>query len=244
MTRRSTVVLSVALCWLSLVGEARYVSWAYPAAPVLQRRDSMSLGSSACVANAEITYARNAQRPSQPLDATTQYYLRPWFGDLVDKVHVVWQARLNDNLEIFRGVLTGGSRAQTYGYQVYIAPSERAWDPGNSRQLLLLAHELVHTEQYVRAGESLPRFCQEYMQGWAQRSGVYAQNPLEQEAFEKSFAFAQWLGQQVPSASQADRIVYFHEGDKPPARQTLIPRRVPLRAAAPQKPAPQVTQRP
>ena len=244
MIRGSTAVLLAALCWVSFVGEARYVSWAFPTTPVLQRRDRMSLGSSACVANAEITYARNVQRPSRPLDATAQYYLRPWFGDLVDKVHVVWQARLNDHLEIFTRVLTGRSRAQTYRYQVYIAPSEGAWDPGNPRQLLLLAHELVHTEQYVRSGESLTRFCQEYVQSWEQSNGVYTQNSLEQEAFEKAFAFAQWLGQQVPSTSKADQVVYLHEGDKPPARQTLIPRRLPLRNTFPQKPAPQARQRP
>jgi hypothetical protein len=244
MTQGSIVVCSLALCGLSLVGEVCRVSWASSTTSVLQRYNDMSLGSSACVANAEVTHARNARRPSQPLDATAQYYLRPWFGDLVDKVRVVWKARLNDHIEIARRVLPGGSRAQTYGYQVYMAPSQRARDPGNPHQLILLAHELVHTEQYVRAGESLPRFCQEYVQNWAQSGGVYAQNPLEQEAFEKAFVFAQWLGRQVPSAAPADQMAYRHEGDKPPARQTLIPRRVPQRDAAPQMSAPQATQRP
>lgn len=192
------------------------------------RHSPLSLRDSACVASAELTYARNTQHPSRPLDATAQRYLRPWFGALLDKVQVMWRAQLNDHLEIMRYVLTSGSRAQTYGYTIYVAPSQGASDPGNTRQLLLLAHELVHVEQYLRAGESLARFCQAYMQGWAEGGGVYRRNPLEQEAFEKTFAFAQWLGQQVPAATKAESIPYGHEGEKGTPRQTLIPRRVPL----------------
>jgi hypothetical protein len=187
------------------------------------------------VANAEITYARNTQRPSRPLDTTAQFYLRPWFGALVERVQVVWRARLNDHVELMRRVITDGSRAQTYGYTIYVAPRMGAQDAGSASQLVLLAHELVHVEQYIRAGERLTRFCEVYMQGWAQAQGVYTHNPLEDEAFEKAFAFAQWLGQQVPVSTVPERLLYRYEGDQTPLRETLIPKRVPLAQAEAQQ---------
>jgi hypothetical protein len=207
-------VFVVALGWLCSVGEASDATL-------------IALGSSACAANAEITSARNMPASGQPLDTTARYYLRPWFGGLVDKVRVIWSARLTDQVELAKRVLTRGSRAQTYGYQVYIAPSQGARDPESAQQLILLAHELMHTAQYVRYGENLARFCQEYMQGWAQSGWIYEQNPLEREAFDTAFAFAQWLGQQIPATSKTASTVYRHEGDHQPARQTRIPLRVP-----------------
>lgn len=214
--------IGVWFCLVGAIGNAAEPSFERNA---LQHRAGMSL-SSACVANAELTAARNVQHPAQPLDGTSRYYLRPWFGDLVDRVRVIWNARLNDQMEFVRGLIAPGSRAQTYGYQLYIAPSQGAPDPESTPQLLLLAHELVHTAQYVRYGEDLARFCHEYMQGWVQSRGVYAQNPLEQEAFDTAFAFAQWLGQQTLAPSKTESMVYQHEGDRRPARQTHLPRRL------------------
>ena len=241
MLWKTAAVLAVALGWFCLVGEA--IDATLPGIGAQQRRAGMDLGSSICVANAEMTSARNTLTPGQPLDTTAQYYLRPWFGALVDKVRVIWNARLNDQLELAKRFLTQGSRAQTYGYQVYIAPSQGARAPESAQQLLLLAHELVHTAQYVRYGENLARFCQEYVQGWAQSGGVYEQNPLEREAFDTAFAFAQWLSQQVPAAAKTDSLVYLHGGDRPPARQTRIPRLVPRVDTDRQIPLPQSNRR-
>lgn len=236
--------LVVLLGWFCCMYEEVHAIQGVTTMRVQQHRPGLSLGGSACVANAELTYARNAQQPALPLDATAQAYLRPWFGNLVDKVRVVWNARLNDSLEIGRQVLARGSRAQTYGYQVFVSPSQGARDPGSTGQLLLLAHELVHVAQYVRYRESLERFCHEYVQGWARHGGVYNQNPLEQEAFEAAFEVAQWLGQQVRSASKADTMAYVHEGDRLPARKTLLPRRVPVIDASHQQATQQRSGRP
>lgn len=244
LQRQLVTALVVLLGWLCFMyGEVQAIQ-SFTTMRVQQRRPGLSLDGSACVANAELTYAWNAQQPALPLDATAQAYLRPWFGNLVDKVHVVWNARLNDRLAVDGQVLARGSRAQTYGPQVFISSSQGVRDPGSTRQLLLLAHELVHTAQYVRYRESLERFCHEYIQGWAQHGGAYAQNPLEQEAFEAAFEVAQWLGQQARSASQADTMVYFHGGDRPPARKTLIPRRVPIIDASHQQATQQRSGRP
>lgn len=230
-------LLVIVLGWLCPVAAAQDATW--PGIGTQQRRAGIALGSSVCIANAELTAAQNRQHPAQPLDTTAQYYLRPWFGDLVDTVRVIWNARLTDQLEFARRLLIQGSRAQTYGYQMYIAPSQGARDPESTEQLLLLAHEFVHTAQYVRYGENLARFCHAYMQGLVQSAGVYEQNPLEQEAFDTAFAFAHWLGQQAAATSQTDSTVYLHQGDRPPARQTRIPRRVPRIDADRQVPVPQ-----
>lgn len=227
MLWKMAAVLGIACGWFCLVGDTSDATMLFSSVNAQQHRAGIALESSVCVANAELTSARNILHPAQPLDTTAQYYLRPWFGDLVDKVRLTWNARLNDHLGFANGILTQGSRAQTYGYQVYIAASQGARDPESPQQLLLLAHELVHTAQYVRYGENLAHFCHEYMQGWAQSRGVYKQNPLEHEAFDTAFAFAQWLGQQVPAASQTDSMIYLHGGDRQPARQTRIPRRLP-----------------
>ncbi|MGE3540660.1 MAG: DUF4157 domain-containing protein [Candidatus Tectimicrobiota bacterium] len=202
----------------------------------------LSLGSRACVVNAELTQNRNRRLPAQPLDATVVAYLRPWFGSLVEPVRVVWQARLNDRFVLGGEVLARGSRAQTYGYHIYVAASQGAADPGSSLQLLLLAHELVHTEQFVQAGGRVSRFCQAYIQGWEQRGGIYTANPLEQEAFERTFALAQWLAEQFPEAARRDPVLYTHEGEGPQGRTVMLPRRLPTPATAVVRP--QATPRP
>jgi hypothetical protein len=227
MVWKTATVLVLILGSLYLVGEAVDTTSPWPGGGAQRRRAGMTLGSSICVANAELTATRNTHIAAQPLDPTARYYLHPWFGDLVDKVRVVWNARLNDRLELARRVLAQGSHAQTYGYRIYIASSQGTREPESALQLILLAHELVHTAQYVRYGADLTRFCQEYIRGWEQSGGVYTHNPLEQEAFNTAFAFAQWLNRLVPAAAKAESLSYVHQGDRRPARQTRIPRRVP-----------------
>jgi hypothetical protein len=244
MVWKTALALVSVLGWLCCVGAAVDATSPGPGVGAPQPRTGMTLGSRICVANAEITATRNLQTAAQPLDATAQYYLRPWFGDLVEKVRVIWHARLNDHLELAGRVFSAGSYAQTYGYQVYIASSQGAREPESAPQLVLLAHELVHTAQYVRYGEDLARFCHAYIQGWEQARGVYKHNPLEQEAFNTAFAFAQWLGRLKPAATQADSLVYVHQGDRQAARQTRIPRRLPRVDADRRLPLPPVSKRP
>lgn len=227
----SRTLLWLICCLLPLSLQECVPAWAQSTTGHRPTPQFLSLGASACMANADITRARNRQRLAQPLDTTAQYYLRPWFGALVDSVRVVWQAKLNDRLVLGRRVVGQGSRAQTYGYQIYVAPSQSPRDPGDPLQLLLLAHELVHTEQFMRYGARLTRFCQAYVAAWEHSAGVYADNPLEQEAFDKAFAFAQWLAQQLPATPQGERLLYTHEGEGPQGRQLALPRRLPLVAS-------------
>ncbi|MDY6936419.1 MAG: DUF4157 domain-containing protein [Cyanobacteriota bacterium] len=138
--------------------------------------------------SAQILEAHNGL--SQPLDETQKRYLRPHFGDLVDRVSIIYNAQLMDEwvAASFR-IDVGQSNAQVYGNRIYIRDP---YKPDDTDQLILLAHELVHVRQYEQFG-SLEQFGYRYFKEYKRAGQVYKDNPLEQEAFEFERQFARWL---------------------------------------------------
>lgn len=128
---------------------------------------------------AQIMTLRNPQ--GIPLNATQKGYLRPLFGDLVDRVTIVYQAQLldrwsQDGKETHIGEVN--SAAQTYCDRIYIraARKQRKTD-----ELILLAHEMTHSQQCQRAG-GIDQFGKRYFQGYFQGGQIYENNPLEKSA--------------------------------------------------------------
>ncbi|MCY7368271.1 MAG: DUF4157 domain-containing protein [Chamaesiphon sp.] len=136
---------------------------------------------------AQIMAIRNPQ--GIPLDPTQKGYLRPLFGDLVDQVTIVYQAKLldrwsQDGQETHIG--TVNSAAQTYCDRIYI---RAAYKPRQTNGLILLAHEMTHSQQCQQAGE-ISKFGKSYFQGYDRGGQTYENNPLEKSAraIEKKFA--------------------------------------------------------
>jgi Domain of unknown function (DUF4157) len=136
---------------------------------------------------AEIMAIRNPQ--GIPLDATQKSYLRPLFGDLVDRVTIVYQAKLldrwsQDGRETHIG--TVNSAAQTYCDRIYI---RAAYKPRKTDGLILLAHEMTHSQQCEQAG-GISNFGNSYFQGYERGGQIYENNPLEKSAraIERKFA--------------------------------------------------------
>lgn len=126
------------------------------------------------------------------LTPSQKRYLRPFFGDLVDRVRVIYDVELIDhwvgaNLRLN----LGSSNAQVYGNRIYV---NGAYNPEDPEQLALLAHELVHVRQSEELG-GLHAFGQEYFREYKRANLVYKDNVFEREAFAIEDKFRQWLRQ-------------------------------------------------
>lgn len=125
---------------------------------------------------------RNHDRPAKPLGTREKEALRPVFGAIVDKVKVVWNARLLDEWRILGKTFQFGVDAagMTFGNTVYIAYPEPtgSWD---RRTLKLMIHEVTHTFQAHDRGS--PRgFAEHYIRGWWSAGRDYASNWMEVQA--------------------------------------------------------------
>lgn len=132
----------------------------------------------ACEVHTLATARRNRDR-RQGLDPVQKEYLRPYFGDLVDQVTVKWNSLLNDNWSFAGHQIQAGSAAQALGNTIFIAEKKQ---PYSTQQLVLLAHEFIHVQQYQRHG-NLDNYCREYMAAYAQAGYVYENNSFEREAY-------------------------------------------------------------
>jgi Domain of unknown function (DUF4157) len=136
----------------------------------------------------------NNNSVAQELDWEQKEYLRSHFGDLVDRVEVVYDAKLMEEwVAASLRIELGHSNAQVYGNRIYIKES---YKPGDFDQLVLLAHELVHVRQYEEFG-GLEQFGYRYFKEYKRANQVYQDNRLEQEAFEFEKEFAEWLWQEM-----------------------------------------------
>jgi hypothetical protein len=128
---------------------------------------------------AQIMEIRNP--PGVPLDPAQKGYLRPLFGSLVDRVTVVYRAQLLDRWsQGGKETHIGGvdSSAQTYCDRIYIRAASKA---GDTDRLVLLAHELTHSQQCHQAG-GISKFGERYFQGYYHGGQTYKNNPLEKSA--------------------------------------------------------------
>ncbi|MBD1936707.1 DUF4157 domain-containing protein [Microcoleus sp. FACHB-68] len=140
----------------------------------------------------------------QPLDEIQKEYLRPHFGDLVDRVDVIYNATLLDEWAAASLRLNfGKSNAQVYGDKIYV---KSAYKRGNVKQLILLAHELVHVKQYENLG-SLNEFGYEYFKEYERAGQSYRHNIMEREAFEFEAEFAKWLSQELRKPYEKPKVL-------------------------------------
>lgn len=184
--------------------------------------DALDIGMQVCLDTANDVTSRN-QRSGRQLNELEKYYLRPHFGDLVDEVTIHWNAWLPDGKKIGGWQAAEKASAQTFGNHIYFEGTFP--DSQDSLQLLDLAHELVHVEQYHRLG-GLKQFCHDYAYGYTGKGGWdYYKNPLEKEAFDKAFQVAHWLNQWYDH----NMAYYTYEHELPTnTRTVLIPHWLPI----------------
>lgn len=124
------------------------------------------------------------------LDKHEKNILRPFYGDLVDRIRLHLKSNLMDRWgsDPYQ-IRLGSSLGQTYGHDVYIRFYRTELDRVD--RIILLGHELCHSRQYEARGSSLHRFGRDYFEGFA-RAGGYASNPMEKEceALENKFEAA------------------------------------------------------
>jgi hypothetical protein len=132
--------------------------------------------------------ARNANRPEEAIPRIDRQVLRKYYGDLVDHVSVFWGADPLNHWDAIGNysVDLGGEEAsaQTYGHRIYVRyPRENLSDHD---RLEILAHELVHAQQYDRFGQSLSEFGYQYFREYKRANQDYRNNKLEQEAYDRA----------------------------------------------------------
>ncbi len=133
---------------------------------------------------------------SRTLDDIQKKYLRIYFGDLVDQVAIVYNAKLMDSwlyadFKIDIGQVD--AIAQTYCQRIYI---EDSYKPSDPVQLVLLAHELVHSGQCERIG-GMAQFGYAYFKEFKRASQSYKNNKLEREAKDIQIQLGNWLFHQL-----------------------------------------------
>lgn len=112
--------------------------------------------------------------------------LQPHFGNIVNQVSLHWSARLPPN-----GIHSPD--AQAFGNHIYFKmPEGNPFD-----HIVLIAHELTHTEQYNRSG-GLTGFCKKYAQEFLTTGGSYDNMPLENEARHRESEFARDFANKYP----------------------------------------------
>ena len=137
-------------------------------------------------------WMRTNNGSSQRLDETQKRYLRLYFGGLVDRVVVVYNAKLMDDwlYAAFKiDIVQGDSAAQTYCKRIYV---DDPYKPGDSGQLTLLAHELTHSRQCEQFG-GISEFGYHYFREFKRAGLSYENNKLETEAEDFERQFAGWL---------------------------------------------------
>jgi hypothetical protein len=184
-----------------------------PALPVITPQSSArawgETGATVLPFAAQIMALRNPQ--GIPLDAAQKVYLRPLFGDLVDRVTVVYQAQLldrwsQDGKETHIGEVN--SAAQTYCDRIYI---RAAHQQRKTEGLILLAHEMTHSQQCQQAG-GIDKFGRRYFQGYFQGGQTYENNPLEKSAWAVEKKFARQLCNSVSCPPLSGRYYVNYKG--------------------------------
>ncbi len=145
------------------------------------------------------------------LSAVQKSYLRPLFGNLVDRVTVVYEAKLLDRWsqggkETHIGEID--SAAQTYCDRIYV---RAAANPQDTDRLVLLAHELTHFKQCIDLG-GISQFGFHYFQGYYQGGQTYQDNPLEQSARSMELKFSRQLCQTLGCPPSSGRYYVNYKG--------------------------------
>jgi Domain of unknown function (DUF4157) len=146
-----------------------------------------------------------------PLDLAQKSYLRPLFGNLVDRVTVVYQAKLLDRWsQGGKETHIGGvdSSAQTYCDRIYV---RAAYQPRDTDRLVLLAHELTHARQCAQAG-GIGQFGERYFKGYYHGGQTYQNNPLEKSARAMEEKFTHQLCDNIGCPPSSGRYYVNYKG--------------------------------
>lgn len=178
-------------------------------APTTPERAWGETGATVLPFAAQIMAVRNPGGVS--LSKAQKVYLRPIFGDLVDRVTVVYEANLLDRWsqggkETHIGEID--SAAQTYCDRIYVRAPAKTQD---TDRLVLLAHELTHSKQCKALG-GIGKFGFEYFRGYYQGGQTYENNPLEQAARSMELKFAQQLCNNVGCPPTGGRYYVNYKG--------------------------------
>ena len=143
-----------------------------------------------------------------------KFYLRPFFGDLVDSAQVFTGVGLEYSIAGVRvdrdaAAITAGNRITTQQYRDELYPG---W-------ILLLAHEMTHVHQYAQTGRD--RFCEAYTNDFINGFDYYA-IPFEHSAFSLEFRFAHYLRRLHSGYDYDLDPVYIHESHSPYIRRTAV----------------------
>lgn len=160
-----------------------------------------SLGKTVYRETKRATAIANVNRRREELPAAARSVLAPWFADLdLSDVRLRTRCRLPPN----RFKPTGNIYAMTFGNTIYWRGDFDAADP---RDLVRLAHELVHVDQVRRLGGE-PSFACAYGEGYLNGGGdlpsyldrvtAYHRNPLEAEAYSFESKFRDERGRVIP----------------------------------------------
>lgn len=108
-------------------------------------------------------------------------YLRPYFGTLVDRVSVHYEAVLLTELYGPSKTIyfNSGTNAMAFGLNIYLSEPFKS----TFQQIALIGHELVHSRQYETLGSSIPAFGHKYFQKYSEGGAVYDNNIMEIEAY-------------------------------------------------------------
>ncbi len=160
---------------------------------------------------AQVTASRNPA--GQDLSDQQKKYLRPQFGDLVDRVKINYNSKLldrwsNGEKEVHVGAVD--SAAQTFGDRLYLRANHL---PQDTAQLVLLAHELTHSQQCVQQG-GLQKFGTQYFAAYQAANQNYAQNQFEQAARAQEDQFVKTLCQQINCQQPSGRYYPNYRGTK------------------------------
>jgi hypothetical protein len=144
-------------------------------------------GSTGYQAAARIMRERNGS--GQGLDEIQKRFLRQRYGELVDQVRVSYGSRMmSEWCAAGKCVNLGGvdSAAQTYCNHIYVSDS---YKPNDADQVVLLAHELRHSQQCrEKGGEG--KFGFHYFREYKRANQSYSNNSLEIEAENTAKDFA------------------------------------------------------
>lgn len=177
-------------------------------------------GSSAYKAAAATMRGRHGS--SVGLDDIQKKYLRPHYGNLVDQVVVVYNAKMmNEWTALGKKIPLGGveSAAQTYCNRIYVRDS---YQKGNRDQLLLLAHELRHSQQCQELGGE-GKFGYHYFREYKRAGLSYENNALELSAQERADTIERNVPDNLISAPRLKPGFYSRIGMKPPGIIYLWP---------------------
>jgi len=136
-----------------------------------------------------------------PLADSYKGALRPYFGDVVDRVTIHWATPPLDEWAADKFSISledTDTEAQTFGHDIYVKYGEG--EKATEDELSLLAHELVHALQYEKYGRSFSNFGYHYFKEYKKAGLDYSGNDMEEEAYRRQEEFdSAWrLAWQVP----------------------------------------------